>query len=102
MENPYLKYYYRKTLRFDYDKWVEQCADELEEPLMREQDANRLEHLYDEGVSYTLEQHRSNIRFLEELLATITYVWPWNVRQKANMASLVEDYKHYFNLEENI
>ena len=99
MTAPCKKYRYRKEYRFDSSEWCKYCAEEPDEPLMRQQDAVRLEHLYDEGVSYTAEQHQENIRFLERLLVTITYAWSWKVRQKANMASLVEDYKQYFGLE---
>lgn len=99
MQKPYNKYCYDDCI-CDYAGWVAECVAHPDKVFLRQQDVIKLEHLYDDDVLYTEVQHQKNIRFLEDLLLKIDYVLTWSQRKKANMGSLVEDYKHYFGLED--
>lgn len=97
MEKPYSSYRYGDYAA-DYDNWAIECS-KTKKPLLRTNDAVRLENLYADEVCFTLSQHEENIKYLEGLQWEIDIVWTASQQEESNMGNLVDDYKKYYGLD---
>lgn len=101
MIKPFEKYCYLDICDCDYQKWADFCSESKNnEPLLRRNDAVRLEMLYRDDACFSDKQHQENIDFLKGLQWETSIVWSSPQRSAAKMDNLVDDYKKYYGLEE--